>query len=190
MRRRSVVVLSLLVLIAAIMFRSPRSADDAVLPTLVELPTLTPLASVTPMTTAPFTPEFGLTMDIASRLVYAQGDVVLRLCPSRDCADVGRLPDGGALMIDGIINGEAVSAGNAIWYRGLSAAGTVYVYSEVVTDRATASAPISTVASPYTCNQMDDLNCEDFRAGGAQAHLDMCGDEDLLDADLDGAACE
>lgn len=46
--------------------------------------------------------------------------------------------------------------------------------------------------SPFGCNQQDDLNCTDFRAIGqnANAHLAMCGDEDRLDQDGDGRACE
>lgn len=46
--------------------------------------------------------------------------------------------------------------------------------------------------SPFGCNGMDDLNCSDFRAIGqnANAHLAVCGDEDRLDSDGDGRACE
>lgn len=186
MRRRSVVVLVLLVVfLAYIANRSPRRPVESVLPTVVILPTLAPTA--TPESATRFTPEFGLTMDIEPRAMYAQGEVVLRACPSRDCAAVGTLPDGAPVLVDGIINGEAVSAGNAIWYRSGSPA--VYVYSEIVTDP-TASAPISNVSTPeYSCNGMDDLECDDFH-GGAQQHLLLCGDEDRIDADLDGVACE
>jgi len=57
------------------------------------------------------------------------------------------------------------------------------------------SAPVWTlppVQSPYTCNGVDDLNCSDFPRDGvqAQAHLAMCGNEDRLDGDGDGLACE
>lgn len=46
--------------------------------------------------------------------------------------------------------------------------------------------------SPFGCNQLDDLNCSDFEAAGqnANTHLAQCGDEDNLDQDLDGRACE
>jgi hypothetical protein len=41
------------------------------------------------------------------------------------------------------------------------------------------------------CNGIDDLNCADFAdAAAAQAHLEACGDEDRLDGDGDGRACE
>ncbi len=52
--------------------------------------------------------------------------------------------------------------------------------------------PTAPVVSPYTCNGLDDLNCSDFNRqwGQAQAHLQMCGDEDNLDGDGDGRACE
>jgi excalibur calcium-binding domain-containing protein len=48
------------------------------------------------------------------------------------------------------------------------------------------------VGSPFGCNQVDDLNCSDFRSIGqnANAHLAQCGDEDKLDQDGDGRACE
>lgn len=52
--------------------------------------------------------------------------------------------------------------------------------------------PTAPVVSPYTCNGVDDLNCSDFNRqwGQAQAHMQMCGDEDQLDGDGDGRACE
>jgi hypothetical protein len=56
--------------------------------------------------------------------------------------------------------------------------------------------PLPTLASftptrAYACNGVDDLNCGDFsRRAEAQAHMDACGDEDQLDADFDGLACE
>ena len=52
--------------------------------------------------------------------------------------------------------------------------------------------PVIAPQSPFGCNQQDDLNCSDFRAIGqnANAHLAQCGDEDRLDQDGDGRACE
>jgi len=52
--------------------------------------------------------------------------------------------------------------------------------------------PVIAPQSPFGCNQQDDLNCSDFGAVGqnANAHLAQCGDEDRLDADGDGRACE
>lgn len=52
--------------------------------------------------------------------------------------------------------------------------------------------PVIAPESPFGCNQQDDLNCSDFRAIGqnANAHLAQCGDEDRLDQDGDGRACE
>lgn len=41
------------------------------------------------------------------------------------------------------------------------------------------------------CNGVDDLNCDDFGSSAAAgAHLAQCGDEDRLDQDGDGRACE
>ena len=46
-------------------------------------------------------------------------------------------------------------------------------------------------SSPYTCNGANDLNCDAFNtSAAATAHLQMCGDEDRLDADNNGLACE
>ena len=45
----------------------------------------------------------------------------------------------------------------------------------------------------YACNSLDDLNCDAFNgdANAATLHLQQCGyDEDNLDADHDGIACE
>lgn len=48
-----------------------------------------------------------------------------------------------------------------------------------------------TGGSPYQCNDIDDLNCSDFSSrAAAQAHLNACGDEDRLDGNNDGLACE
>lgn len=54
------------------------------------------------------------------------------------------------------------------------------------------STPPAGPQSPFGCNGIDDLNCGDFRAIGqnANAHLAACGDEDNLDGDGDGRACE
>ncbi|MBE0689354.1 MAG: hypothetical protein IH587_04450, partial [Anaerolineae bacterium] len=49
------------------------------------------------------------------------------------------------------------------------------------------------VSSPYTCNGIDDLNCDDFSSvEEANAHLFLCGvDEDRLDqGGIEGVACE
>ena len=42
----------------------------------------------------------------------------------------------------------------------------------------------------YACNSVNDLNCDDFVDGGADDHMERCGDEDGLDRDGDGDACE
>lgn len=52
--------------------------------------------------------------------------------------------------------------------------------------------PPQVASSPFQCNGVDDLNCADFNSRGTNAngHLALCGDEDRLDADGDGHACE
>ncbi len=51
--------------------------------------------------------------------------------------------------------------------------------------------PTAVIVSPYTCNGVDDLNCDAFNdPRQAQAHMLMCGDEDDLDGNENGQACE
>lgn len=56
----------------------------------------------------------------------------------------------------------------------------------------TPTARVMGFAAPRTtCNGVDDLNCSDFVTGSAAAtHIATCGDEDMLDRDGDGRACE
>lgn len=56
---------------------------------------------------------------------------------------------------------------------------------------APAAMPVTGGGSRYTCNAVNDLNCSNFTSQAeAQAHLLTCGDEDRLDGDNNGAACE
>lgn len=142
---------------------------------------------------------------VETMLIYAQGSVNVRECARRDCAVVGPLMDGEAVTATGMVGGEEVTAGNVVWYQVEYFGRTGYVYSEFVSQQPPTRMPtarptsapilISTrppVQSPYTCNGIDDLNCDDFARDGhsAQAHLLMCGNEDVLDGDGDGRACE
>jgi hypothetical protein len=127
--------------------------------------------------------------------VYAQGQVNVRSCASRECDILWTLEDGSSVLVDAEVNGEIIRNDNARWYR-VADMGGAYVYTELVRTPAPAAAPQPTlmnipVQSTVTCNRMDDLNCRDFaQAGDAQNHLLTCGDEDRLDADGDGRACE
>jgi hypothetical protein len=140
-----------------------------------------------------------------SMVVYPDFDtVVLRDCPARTCESLRAARSDEALAVNAAANGEAVEDGNLVWYR----VGRGWVYSGVVSERAMTSiddmasavdgaAPVSVpvgipASSPYACNGINDLNCADFSAGGASAqrHLLTCGDEDALDRDGDGLACE
>lgn len=145
--------------------------------------------------------------NITVRTLYVQGSLNVRDCPRTDCNKINYLTDGQAVQATGTADGEAVRSGNTTWYR-ISLEGRVgYIYSEFVTDRPPTTIPTSRpVYSPvppvvpqvqpqYACNGVDDLNCDDFPSDGrsAQQHLETCGietDEDRLDRDNDGLACE
>lgn len=144
--------------------------------------------------------------EVDDALYFAQGSVNVRACPSTECELVGPLLNGESVLVTGQAPGEAVRGVNNVWYRVTYAGREAFVYSEFVTNvRATAvpptrapvqQAPVSTrprPSSPFTCDGRDNLNCDSFNGypdGSDQAHLEMCGNEDRLDGDGDGWACE
>lgn len=177
----------------------------------------TPFSTRTPSVSSPsptiaFSPEPGAAMDL-ELTVYTSGSARLRSCASTSCSIVVTLGAGEELQTISAENGDEVEAGNVIWYKVKYGDQIAYVYSSLVSSQRPAAAPVTTgggnvtspstavvpaspvpvvVTSPFGCNGIDDLNCDDFRAIGqnANAHLAACGDEDRLDADGDGHACE
>ncbi len=160
--------------------------------------------TVTPLPPSTATPPLA-SVSAQSMTVYAQGSVNLRECPRRDCTFVGALLDGQSITVTGETTGDTVMAGNNRWYRVQFGGRDAYVYSEIVTNRPPTSIPASRpiystsvpvqplqpASSRYTCNQIDDLNCGDFSSQAeAQAHLNMCGNEDRLDGNGNDEACE
>lgn len=146
--------------------------------------------------------------DVTMRTMYAQGSVNVRACPRRDCDRVNYLIDGQTVTVTGEAEGDAVQDRNSTWYRISYEGRDGFVYSAYLSDMAPSPVPATRVPfvpvatqsySPqpaqvnYVCNGIDDLNCSDFAKDGisAQQHLLECGyDEDRLDADKDGRACE
>jgi hypothetical protein len=197
--------------------RSTKAAVDV--PTDTVEPTSAPTDTTVPPTAVPFTPDFtpqtGLSATTVPTTYYVISEARLRSCAgTTSCAIITTLYAGAPVTVIATVNGEEVKAGNAIWYLTDYNGSESYIYSDLVTltvpaapvttggnsSGSSANGGISTAPplmstpsqSPFGCNGMDDLNCGDFYAIGqnANAHLAQCGDEDRLDGDGDGRACE
>jgi hypothetical protein len=149
-----------------------------------DLPTLTPI----PVTDTPDT------------TYYATTGVNLRLCPwaTDECAPQAQLAAGDRVRVTGVAWGESIGA-SAVWFQVMHRGQSLYAHSSVLSENAPVqaapiiptSAPVANT-DPFGCNGINDLDCRDFNALGinANAHLAQCGDEDHLDGDGDGRACE
>lgn len=141
----------------------------------------------------------------------------VRSCANTSCGVVATFAGGTVINVLASESGATV-AGSAVWYQvRLNNGGVGYIHSSLAQSgvrtvvQATSRPPSGTggggggapslpaatsapavAQSPFGCNGIDDLNCSDFRAIGqnANAHLAACGDEDNLDGDGDGRACE
>jgi uncharacterized protein YgiM (DUF1202 family) len=147
------------------------------------------------------TSETGIT-----RVFYALGRANVRECTRLDCAVLGQLTRGEAVSVIGESAGASASSGNTLWYQVEYQGREAYIYGDLlsanpVTSSSQSIAPVGQVGqqssssssrrSLLTCNQQDNLSCSDFaNIAQAQFHLNMCGDEDNLDTDDDGFACE
>lgn len=134
---------------------------------------------------------------------YVRSTVNARTCPDTTCESLGKFQQADIIVVDGITKGGSFQ-GQSLWYRTTINGQTAYVNIALVIEAELVSAPQPTqapvsvpVGQPpannniYVCNGVDDLNCDDFAGGGADAHLAACGnDEDRLDRDGDGDACE
>jgi hypothetical protein len=187
-------------------------------PTITDTARPSPSATITdtpaPSPTGPpsVTPEPAIEITPIEPVVYyVTGTANIRECPSTECDALGQYRAGQGIGVDGATVGEAVN-GNRTWYRTMFQGETGYIHSSLISFVAPAPTrppvqqqavstpvpqPISTPVqqgpvSPFGCNGQDDLNCSDFRSIGqnANAHLAVCGDEDNLDQDGDGHACE
>lgn len=169
------------------------------------VPTATPLPA--------FTPETGLAVDMPAKTYYVKSQAIVRECPQRTCASVATLGAGAALVSDGVINGEIVNPGNAIWYRVSYNGQTAYVYSDVVsgaapaattsggatsggnTQSSSSAAPVPDAA--VSCQGFDwavcqtyntPANCTEAKSMSIPSHAAACCFP-KLDRDKDGDAC-
>ncbi|MBC7810098.1 MAG: SH3 domain-containing protein [Burkholderiales bacterium] len=140
--------------------------------------------------------------------MFAQRVANARECAGTTCAVIEQLQIGTRVDVTGQVAGE-VYRENDQWYQvrldggqqafvHVSLLGPPVVSTTVpATISVPAAAPISVPqsqpqlpSSPYTCNGRNDLNCDDFPNGGSDEQTAMCNNEDLLDGDGDGDACE
>lgn len=92
--------------------------------------TPTPTATYTASPTATNTPKF---MAIDDVTYYSVSTVNLRSCPSTDCYMIENLPANTAVIVTGMIEGEALDPGNPNWYRIRHSEDEEYAYSKYFT---------------------------------------------------------
>ncbi len=182
--------------------------------TLTPIPTNTPRATFTSLpsntpqptwTSIPTATRLPIT-ELPLSYYYVPVRANLRTCPrtTDECAPVAELSAGDSVIVAGRMTGQAVS-GNDVWYQVLYRGQTLYAHSSVLSDRLPSApepfgsnsggqkpVPTTVLVDPFGCNGINDLDCSDFNNLGlnANAHLAQCGDEDNLDGDGDGRACE
>lgn len=148
-----------------------------------------------------------------NRTYYTLRAARVRSCASTFCDRLGSIPGNTRIQVSGTIEGQKWN-GSTTWYQTDFDGQTGYVHSSLLTSLEpgrliTPGAPtlapqplqsylinppivLTSAPSPYTCNRIDDLNCSHFaNQREANAHLQQCPfDEDFLDADNNGFACE
>lgn len=160
-----------------------------------------------------FTPQRDALSTVEPATYYATGSVNLRSCPRTTCNAVGALGRGEAITVNAVINGDAVNAGNAIWYRINRNGAEAFVYSGLVSKTApvvtsgnsgggnttiNTNVPGATLMSTplpapsYSCAG-DLYNCSDFEGNldGLMDYWNACpGDPSNLDGNpADGTPC-
>ncbi len=146
-----------------------------------------------------------------TRTFYTLGRANVRECTRLDCAVLGQLAAGEAVSVIGESTGASATSGDTLWYLVDYQGREAYIYGDLLSanppsstspsNTSEAVAPVGQVSpqtsssgsrrSLLTCNQQDNLTCSDFaNVAQAQFHLNMCGDEDNIDTDDDGFACE
>lgn len=190
--------------------RGTNAAAQATLDTLLTLsvPTLTPSISVTPSAT-----PLPTVAAMAAQWVYAQTVANLRACASSRCEAIAQLQPGEAVAADGMIPGEELVAGSALWYRVDAQGRELYVYSLQVSftppTLPPAAAPPTFTPSPTPTTmlttapilnvtavpQQDAAGCPNVKASCseltcAQAYACLAAGNSRLDGDKDGVPCE
>jgi hypothetical protein len=137
------------------------------------------------------------------------GGINVRSCPQKTCEVVVKIDSGASIVSDGYVNGEAVNAGNTIWYHVVYNAEDAYVYSGVVTAIRPSTTTTVTSNGSTTNNttiviqqsvppaQVWDCNgnrydCSSFTSRSAMdSYWAACpGDPSHLDGNGDGEYCE
>lgn len=169
--------------------------------------------ATSPATRAPLTqtPVPNATTGVSgiTRTFYTLGRANVRECARLDCVVLGQFGAGEAVSVTGETTGESVGDGSALWYQVDYSGREGYIYGGLLSANPISPAPqsaegqsiapVGQVGQSFsssrrallTCNRQDNLSCSDFgNVAQAQFHLNMCGDEDNLDTDDDGFACE
>jgi SH3 domain-containing protein len=160
-------------------------------------------ATATITDTPGFTPEAGAAMTMQPETYTTTGGANLRNCPRRDCDAVDVISAGTAIRVKGVINGESVQVGNAIWYVVEHEGQTAYLYSNLARRGAPAptSAPVQVQNQPQpTSVQMSvqpqaGASCPDITANCSaltceQAYACLAAGHSDLDRNKDGVPCE
>jgi hypothetical protein len=153
-----------------------------------------------------FTPEPGLMMTVSpAQTFYAgTGGTNLRTCPDTDCMAVVKLDTAAPIQVDAYVNGRALDAGNAVWYRTGYNGQVVYAYSGVVQAQppaapvtgggSTGQSVVPVQSQPqqtWSCSG-NIYNCGDFSTcTEVTSYFNACpGDPSELDDDDDNLPCE
>jgi hypothetical protein len=185
----------------------PNTATDTAVPHPIPATRLNVNATSAPRATEPPTAE----------TYYVQGDnTLVRACPRRNCDRLGTLSAGAAVLVDALVEGEAVSTGNAVWYQIQFDGQEGYIYSALMASSppptlapprsttvnnsgGTGNNPIPTISNEPPISTVEvpvstaaplacPRNCAEARAlGFSPQQAAQCPN---LDGDRDGVACE
>lgn len=133
--------------------------------------------------TVTLTPTTGAAATMRPTTYYATGNANLRSCPRTTCNKVDGVAAGEELTVIGQIEGDAVSAGNTVWYQVQHDRGDAYIYSNLVSTQKPAPVQSSSSSQGFTCPR----NCDGAKAMGLSAQ--QAASCPGLDRDHDGVAC-
>jgi len=121
--------------------------------------------------------------------LYTVSNAIVRGCPSTDCQNLGRVDVGQAVTVTGMVDGEIVEVGYAIWYRVEYDGAVGYIYQTLLT--IDAPAPVATPAPSTNSNTSSSAVCpRNCSTAVAMGWTDVqAGQCDNLDRDGDKVAC-
>lgn len=127
--------------------------------------------------------------EVSPTTYYTTGQVNMRECPSTGCASLGQIASGVGLVVNGEAEGDAVTAGNAIWYRVAYNGQIGYVYSGLMSQNAPSVNASGSTGGGSTSGAQSNAhpgNCSTAVAMGLSAQQAAAAG---LDRDGDGEAC-